>query len=273
MILQETIKIIESHYKERLETITINKVMAGIRFTAIELSDKSIGMAFSPSNEIHNASARINESTDIFSPGKIAGQNISLLLKSNSKNILTHVLKIAAINALSSKIIEEKKYIIKKNTDPFSLINIKESHTICMVGAFCTYIDKILSQRKTLKVLELEKKALPLEHQDLYVPVNDAKKVIPQADTLIITGATLANNTLDELLALTNKNQKIIIVGPSCNIVPDPLFKRNVHILGATRLYDAERIFTIIAEGGSAYNLIHECAEKICILNPEFYEG
>ena len=46
-------------------------------------------------------------------------------------------------------------------------------------------------------------------------PASSAVKILPQADVVAITGTTLINHTLDDLLALCSAKALIVILGPS----------------------------------------------------------
>jgi len=92
-------------------------------------------------------------------------------------------------------------------------------------------------------------------------------KVIPDSEIIIITGMTLVNNTIDNLLSFVPRDSTVVVTGPSGSIIPDILFKYNVKIIGATRITNPALLFEIAGEWGAGYHLFRYCAEKICVLN------
>ena len=89
---------------------------------------------------------------------------------------------------------------------------------------------------------------------------------MPQSDIVIITGQTLVNNTIDDLLAVINPKSEVIVTGPSSGILPDLLFENKVSVIGTIRITKPEILFSLVREGGTGYHLFEYCAQKICIL-------
>lgn len=56
------------------------------------------------------------------------------------------------------------------------------------------------------------------------------------SDVLLITGQTLVNGTIDELLSFVSPGCQIIVAGPSGGIIPDMLFEKGVSIVGGIRI-------------------------------------
>lgn len=134
-----------------------------------------------------------------------------------------------------------------------------------MVGAFPSYMNKIAVTKNKLFVLELNENAFEENQKQFYVPAEHYAKTFAKSDIIIITGSTLANNTLDNLLACIPEHAQTVLVGPSSSFVPDILFKHKVNIIGSTKILDAEKMFTLISEGATGFHLFEYCAKKICI--------
>jgi uncharacterized protein (DUF4213/DUF364 family) len=115
-------------------------------------------------------------------------------------------------------------------------------------------------------VLELNENALAPEQKKYYAPAGEYKKILPESDIVIITGQTLVNRTIDDLLSVIAEGTQVVVTGPSSNIIPDILFKNKVSIIGAVRITDPEVLFDVVSEGGTGYHLFEYCARKICIL-------
>jgi uncharacterized protein (DUF4213/DUF364 family) len=265
-ILNQTFQSLLSDSKTNLDTLTIEHVLFGVNMTAVKLSDGSIGVAstlFQKESRPHKHKRHFGD----FSPSKFSNQKVVALFNSEIESSLADTLRIAVLNGVSAKQIENSEYKIIENADPIELVEITPKKNITIVGAFRSYIDFLSETGANLKVLELDKNMLSEEHQKYFVPANQYPDLIPKSDIVIITGLTLINNTIDGLLKSASKTSKIIVVGPSANIFPEFLFKNGVDIIGATRYTNPDLLFKLIAEGANAYHLFKYCAKKICIVN------
>ncbi|MGQ9846848.1 MAG: Rossmann-like domain-containing protein [Bacteroidales bacterium] len=265
MILQETIDFILKQAKQDIENYTIDRVFIGALFTAVQLSSGYCGLA---KTEFTGSIRHGKQSSDTtFEPGKYTGSSLFKLLNTNEINGFLKTVQLAAINALSAEWLFNSNYTIIENADPLDLINV-DGKRIAMVGAFYSYIKRLSQQNCTLKVLELDENAFDEEEKKYYVPANQSSKIFSNADIAIITGSALVNNTMDQLLSEIPLNVQIIVVGPTGGIIPKFLFDKNVSIIGATRVLNADMLFKMIAEGASGYHLFqYGAAQKICILN------
>ena len=94
------------------------------------------------------------------------------------------------------------------------------------------------------------------------MPYEKAPEVIPDADLLIITGVTILNDTLSDILELASPDAEILVTGPTVSMLPDPLFEHGVTVIGGVKVTDPDKALKLIAEGGSGYHLFGSCAER-----------
>jgi uncharacterized protein len=266
MILEETMSFLRTKYSEKLEKLSISEVLMGIHLTAVKLTDGSYGIASSMSDNRLHCWKEERDFGD-FTPSKMKGQRVLDLLDSTKKSGVIDTLKVAVLNAISSKMLTSKEYKILENTDPIDLLDLQSKKTITIVGAFPSYIRKISQTQNKLHVLELNENAFVEDQRQYYVPANEYKKVLPFSDIVIITGMTLVNNTIDRLLSSISPSAKTVVIGPSSNLIPDILFENKVSMIGATRITNPSLLFTVVGEAGTGYHLFKYCAQKICILN------
>ncbi len=266
MILDETYRLLKLKYENEINDLRISKVTIGVFLTAVLLSNGSCGTA---STDVDTSSHCYKKERDFgdFSPSKITGQKVADLFENNSNLKIINTLKAAVLNAASSQIISKGNYKIIEGTDPVDLIDIIPQKTITVVGAFQSYINKIAATKNKLYVLELDETALNDDQKQFYVPANKYNQVLPLSDIVIITGLTIVNNSLDDLLASILPKTKVIVTGPSSSMIPDILFEKKVKIVGATRITNPELLFTVVSEAGTGFHLFKYCAEKFCIVN------
>lgn len=267
MILNETFDLLKTRYESQFSTTTIKRLHIGPFFAALQLSSGFCGLtSVEQSNLSCCARTRSRENTP-FSPGNISGKKLLDLFSWPAESELLNIVKLAAINAVSQELISTSDYTIIEDKDPIELVDLNNSKTICVVGAFDSYMRKIANSSSKLIVLELNEPAVPDEFKQYYSPAANASSVFPEADVIIITGSTLVNNTLDHILEIIPPNKQVIIVGPTAGLIPDVLFQHGIQIIGATRVVDADRLFRAIAEGAAGYHLFINGAQKICLLN------
>ena len=82
---------------------------------------------------------------------------------------------------------------------------------VTLVGHF-SFVDELRAQARNLWVLELHP-----EEGDL--PASEAPRVIPRSDVVAISGSTLVNHTLEDLLALA-RGRHVILLGPTTIFSP-----------------------------------------------------
>ena len=84
-----------------------------------------------------------------------------------------------------------------------------------LAGAFIPFLKELKRRRQPYLVLEQNKAALKPEEMPFYRPADLAPEIVPYADVLLITGATLLNDTLEDLLALARPGARVTVVGPT----------------------------------------------------------
>jgi hypothetical protein len=91
-------------------------------------------------------------------------------------------------------------------------------------------------------VLEKDPTMLTPYEMPHFWPAEAAAEIVPQADVLVITGTTLVNDTLGDLIALARPSARIVVVGPTVTLVPDAFFGRRCDILGGREGHRSRRL-------------------------------
>ena len=265
MIIEQTYNLLISRYKSIIEKLTISDVRIGVYLTAVRLSDGSVGASATLAAD-QPFCAKNNRDFGAFTPLKIRGQKVLDILENKKDSWVLLSLRMSVLNAISSKFISSGKYKIVEDKDPIQFVDLTSRKTITVVGAFHSYIRKISETGNQLFVLEMNQEAMPLEYRQFFFPAMEFQTILPSSDIIIITGQTLVNRTIDDLLEVISPGTKVIVTGPSSGILPDILFENKVSIIGAVRITKPDILFDIVSEGGTGYHLFEYCAQKICIL-------
>jgi uncharacterized protein len=97
-------------------------------------------------------------------------------------------------------------------------------------------------------------------------PANAATDLLPQADLVAITGTTLMNHTLDDLLAHCCPDATVMILGPSTPLSP-VLFKHGVTYLSGARVIDEAAALRTIGQAASFRQV--EGVKLLTLSNPK----
>lgn len=265
MIADQTYNLLKTRYYDRIENLTVDEVRIGLFMTAVRLSDGSSGVS-SSCGYSYQSCANSDRDFGEFTPLKIRGRRAIDILESK-KNIPTVAcMRNAVLSAISSGIVSSGNYNIVENTDPIQLLDLDSPKKICIVGAFHSYIRKIAETKNSLRVLELSEDHFAPEHRHFFAAADDYKEILPESNVVIITGQTLVNNTIDDLLSVISEGTYVILSGPSSSLIPDVLFENKVSVIGSTRITKPELLLDLVSEGAGGYHLFEYCAQKICIM-------
>jgi uncharacterized protein (DUF4213/DUF364 family) len=265
MIIEQTYNLLNTRYKHLCDDLFIEDVRVGTFMTAVKLSDGSVGTA-STLDEENSYCHKDERDFGKFTPLKIKGNKVSDLFTTDKETRLISSLRTASLNAISSKIILNGNYKVIADCDPVRLLDLSGEKTVTIVGAFQSYIERISVNGTRLFVLELDENALRPDQKRFYVPARDYARVISVSDIVIITGQTLVNKTIDDLLAAVKEGTQVIVTGPSSSLIPDVLFENKVSMIGAVRINNPDLAFEVVGQAGLGYHLFEYCATKICVV-------
>ena len=269
ILLEETSKIIREYFGERLENMVVERAVFGLFFSGVKISTGHGGLCFTPVKEIPEAVCCPSSAKAMPLSGKLRGRSVKDYLDDLSHaNILRKTLAIATLNALSACYWEENKdldYKIEMDVDSFDMMKIPQGKKSVVIGALVPMLKKLLAADADFKVLEMDSCTLKGKELDHFAPSKDAGVYLPHADLDVITGVTILNDTLPDLLAMCKPGAVILVTGPTAGMLPDAFFKRGVTVMGGILVTKPDELLDIISEGGSGYHFFGKSAERIVI--------
>ena len=267
MILDETGNLLRVLLGNKAKDITIERIVVGVFFTGVKLSDGSGGVAYTPTADLHKGSRSSLSAAERPAPSPLKGTAVGDILDAGRGPILSDLVKLVVMNALSSRFITEDRYRLICDADVMELLDPRNLGKIGMVGAIVPFLRRLRGIAGIdLSVIEKKRENLKEEEMRFYVPADKADAVLPACDTVIITGAAVANGTIDELLRQTKTGAKVIVTGPSVSLLPDAFFARGVSIVSGVKVTDADKALDMLSEGVEAYHLFKTCVRKINIM-------
>jgi uncharacterized protein (DUF4213/DUF364 family) len=173
------------------------------------------------------------------------------------------------LNALSVPFLNASRYTIGTGDDVTDYRELFVDRNICMVGAIIPTL-KRLKELGIRNITIIDKKEATQAEADFgnFIPVENTAEALEVCNTAVFTGASIANGTIEYLIRNVSEHGAIIVVGPTAGFIPEPLFRRNVALVGTVAVTDSDLALDILAEGGGAYQLFKGCLRKILLANP-----
>ena len=271
ILLQESADILKEYFGERLDKMVVERAVFGLFFSGVKLSTGHGGLCFTPVKEIPEAVCCPSSAKAMPLSGKLGGRSVKSYLDDLSHtNILRKTLAIATLNALSACYWEENKnleYKIEIDVDSFDVMEVHQGEKSVVIGALVPMLKKLLAADADFKVLEIDSRTLKGKELEHFAPAKDANMYLPDSDLDVITGVTILNDTLPDLLAMCKPGADILVTGPTAGMIPDAFFKRGVTVMGGILVTKPDELLDVISEGGSGYHFFGKSAERIVIYN------
>jgi len=269
-ILQETLTAIPDILGPEAADITVERAVIGLFFTGVKLDNGIAGACATPIKTIPEAVCCPSSAMAMPFPGKLAGRPaLDLAAEALSENGIRRALGIAAMNALADSCWRRRPHReteLRVGIDAFDATEIHPGDKVVVVGAFVPFLRELKRRHQPFLVLEQDPATLKAEELPFFRPAEEAASVVPEADVLLITGTTLINDTLDQLLTLAKSTARVTMVGPTVGLLPDPFLRRGVDILGTVRISDPDVFLDTLAEGGSGYHFLGRTAQKVVLV-------
>ena len=132
---------------------------------------------------------------------------------------------------------------------------------VVVVGHF-PFVNKLRELTEELWVVERKP-------QSGDIPASEAKRVIPQADVIAITGTALINGTMGELLSWCPKKSVVMVLGATTPLSP-VWFDYGVDLVSGTRVTDSKLVLRLVSEG-VVFKQIHGQGVKLLTIQKENY--
>lgn len=268
-ILAETVACLRGRLGADLDRIVVERAVVGLFFCGIKLSTGHAGSAATPIKDIPEAVCCPSSAMAMPFPGKLSGRKAAALVEEAVESTgVRRALGIAALNALTQAAAARNgspDFDLLVDTDAFDAAEIQPGERVVVIGAFVPFLRSLRQIGADYLVLEKDPATLKPAEMPFFRAAELAHEVVPQADVLLITGTTLINGTLDDLLRLAKPTARIAVVGPTVTMIPDAFFRRGCTILGGVEVTDPDAFLDSISEGGSGYHFFGKSARKIVL--------
>jgi uncharacterized protein (DUF4213/DUF364 family) len=268
-ILDETIAMIGTILGSELDEITVERVVVGLFFTGVKLSNGTTGASATPIKSIPEAVCCPSSAMAMPFPGKLAGRRAAdLAREALSGHGIRRAVGIAAVNALADCCWQRRPHPdveLQHGVDAFDATDIRHGDNVVVVGAFVPFLKELKRRGQAFLILEQDPATLKADELPFFRPAEQAAEILPNADVVLITGSTLVNNTLEHLLALSRPEARVTVVGPTVGMLPDAFLAHGADILGCVRITEPDAFLDLLAEGGSGYHFFGRSAQKLVL--------
>src|SRR5208282_2875404 len=269
-ILDQTIATIDTILGPELDKIAIERVVVGLFFTGVKLSNGTAGTSATPIKSIPEAVCCPSSAMAMPFPGKLRGRRAAdLAREALSGHGIRRTVGIATVNALADCCWQRRPHPnveLRHGVDAFDATDIRHGDKVVVVGAFVPFLKELKRRGQSFLVLEQDSATLKADELPFFRPAEQAAEILPNADVALITGSTLVNNTLEHLLALTRPDARVTVVGPTVGMLPDAFLARGADVLGCVRITEPDAFLELLAEGGSGYHFFGRSAQKLVLV-------
>ena len=274
-LLEETATKVKDILGDKINNLSIERAVFGLFFSGVKLSDGQGGLCFTPVKEMPQAVCCPSSARAMPLSGRLTKRSIEETLADlNSNNILRKTLAIATLNALSASCwnageAQRDGYTLELDKNTFDEVKIPVEGKTVVVGALVPILKRLIKSHADFTVLEMDKRTLKGAELDHYAPPKDAQLYIPDADLVVITGVTVLNDTLPNLLQLVKPGAQVVVTGPTASMLPDVFFTHGVTMMGGVLVTKPDEVLDCISEGGSGYHFFGKSAERLVIKKPQ----
>jgi len=273
-ILIETAQLLKDKLALEYDTISIERVMIGLFFTGVKLSNGAGGVSYTPVKDIPQAVCCPSSAGRIFDPFKINGMRIADVLTGlTSIEPIKVSVAIASLNALSAYCWDNgiaDNYNIQLDADAIDAVRMSDESSIAVIGAFIPILRKLKGRGGKWWVIEQDPNTLKGDELNHFIPADQSEETIATADVLIVTGVALVNHTLEEILKVARQDAEIAVIEPTDSMLPDVLFEHGVRVMGGVWVKKPDELLDVLAAGGSGYHFFDNLAPRIVIEKVSF---
>ncbi|WXG41843.1 MAG: DUF364 domain-containing protein [Candidatus Freyarchaeum deiterrae] len=253
------INYLENELAPHLEEVLVSDLRIGLEYAGVVLSTGEGGLAhvlredssdckiIEKSGELQNSKAR------------------DMMNLATSPDLVTAAIGVATINAVSQIAFNKKPHLY-----PFTEVDVldlvQSGDKILMVGYMAPVIPKLMEKTSDITVIER------IDIQNPMVKVvkeTQLKKLSSKADIAIITGSTLVNRSVGNILKNCAEEREVVLLGPTASFVPQPLFRRGATAVMGVKIYDTQKMLQIVSQAGGTKTLLKTCAKKTAILKKD----
>ncbi len=228
----------------------ITECLIGLRYSYCEImvdDEKYLGVSITPIEDLLNVSPSLRLPKTIHELQRLV----------RSPNPYDRTIAQALLNALGSYLIRtiEQGEIELIEADIIGLIGRYVAEPVLLVGNMGPLRRKLVEQGIS-EIYVVERN--PLNRHNA-LPDVSLPRLIGKAKTIIITGATLVNDTIDYIIEKAGNNKNLVLVGPTASVYPPIIVPRYFNIVASMIPRNIDAVKKVIKAGGGRWDFSRYC--------------
>jgi uncharacterized protein (DUF4213/DUF364 family) len=237
-----------SVFADEADRSVIGEIHIGIGYTAVLMQDGRCGLCATlcDSTEAYQMNTDSNDYE-----GRSA---IQLLrhIRNEDTTLISRIMAIALVNALNQPF---ARSLPEAPHDWHRDLDLPEGASIAMVGYFSPVSDRFEEKGFTVRTLDLGK--------NLGEPKEFYPWAAQQADALVITAASLVNNSLESLFShFSGRSIPTLLLGPSTILHPDVYADLPITALAGSAVIDTSDMLKAVRNGRGSLD-VHRQAKSV----------
>lgn len=205
--------------KHSIDISQIDKIVCGRKYSAVLLKNGNIGVCANLSNYVEVA--------------------IEDLKTPDLNKIVHRIILNAYFNGMLNYLNPYEKTI-----DIFDCIDFKHYENIIMIGLFKPLLEKFRKNNIKIHVFDM------IKENCLCISIKDEMEYVKNADAIILSATSIANNTFTDIVYNTREKCDIFLLGPSSIMNRDMFEYKNIKkIFGSIFKSDDENVLDVIRNG------------------------
>ncbi len=271
-ILEEAAEVALGRLDDRDARLAVERVVVGLFFTGVKLSDGAGGVCYTPIKAIPRAVCCPSSAGRAFDPVGLAGTSVDRILQAlGSDEPIKAAVAVAALNAVTASCWNAGLFggvRVEVGRDAQDAVRMPPGASVAVVGAFVPTLRALKARGGAWWVVEQDPRTLKPDELEHFVPADAADDVLARADVLVVTGVTLLNHTLEGILSRARDGAEIAVMGPTASLLPEPLFRRGVRVVGGVWVRRPDDLLDVLAAGGSGYHFFDTLADRTVVERP-----
>lgn len=221
MLTKEVIKAAKLCMKDRM----IKDAVVGLSLIAIQLDNGHVGVSYTIRENLPNGCSIFPYAQNLIGNPV---EEIADWLITGGEDVQRGI-GMAVITALSQSLglsdIEEPDLIFG--------VRVLPTDTVGMIGYIKPVAMEFRKRAERMKIFDMGLSARGGNELDLY-PTEEQPRQLPDCDIVVLSGTTMVNNTIIDLLEMCKNAREIIMVGPSTPMFPDAFRNTNISVLAGS---------------------------------------
>ncbi len=245
-----------------LEGRTVKDLVVGLALIGVELDNGNVGVSYTLKEHLPPGCSAFAFAQDIIGEDAKKAADLAKHGEDDAQRGVGMAVLTAASRALDLKDAETFKSTFG--------IEVLSTDTVGMIGFIPSAVKMFSEKTDNIIIFDEAVSEYGKEVGDVY-PMEDQTELLPKCDIVVLTGTTMINRTIDDLLKTCSNAKGIVMIGSSTPMFPEAFKDTNVKILAGS-WWDGsqkERMFKTISTAGGISHLRYAMIKKaVPVRNP-----